>query len=93
MTVRESAGAHRAWQRRLLHIAVSLALGTSAVTAYAATDVQTDSSKSTDASTDAANKKAAKQLEGVVVSAPNYVPKQTNDAVKLTVRVGTPVIV
>ncbi|MBV8156101.1 MAG: hypothetical protein JO278_00495, partial [Dyella sp.] len=75
MIVRESAGAKRSWQRCLLHVAVSLALGTSAVAAYSApVDAQTDSAKSTDASQDAANKKAAKQLEGVVVSAPNYVP-------------------
>lgn len=86
MIVRESAGTHRSWQRCILHIAVSLALGTSAFAACSApVDAQTDSTKGTDASTDAANKKAVKQLEGVVVSAPNYVPKQTNDAVKLAI--------
>ncbi len=86
MNVRESTGAHRSWRRRLLHVAVSLALGTSAVAAYSApADVQDANANGNGAQADAARKKAPTQLERIVVSAPNYVPRQTNDAIKLSV--------
>ncbi|MBN8886259.1 MAG: TonB-dependent siderophore receptor [Rudaea sp.] len=76
MTARESTLPHRPCRRRPLHIAVSLALSVVAAVAHSAP---------ADPAADEPQKKETTQLEGIVVSAPDYVPKETNGAAKSNV--------
>ena len=74
MNKRDGFSLHHLGKRRLLNLCVVLTLTSFSATAAAVDDAQS-SSDAPDTQT----------LEGVVVSAPNYVPRDTNGAAKSTI--------